>query len=58
MKEILKIQDKEQKAELFDELRKEYPIRREFYNYKVKLDENYSEYARLKKDLAYIGFQS
>ncbi len=58
MKEILRIQDKEQRAGFFDKLRKEYPIRREFYNYKVKLDENYSEYTRLKKDLADMGFQS
>ena len=57
MKEILKLSSDEQGA-FFDSLRKEYPIRREFSNYKVILDESYPQYQRLESTLGILGFNT
>jgi erythronate-4-phosphate dehydrogenase len=37
LRKILKIRDREERGRIFDRLRKEYPARREFTNYRVKL---------------------
>ena len=57
IRKMSRIDEPEQRAELFDQLRKEYHARREFHNYKVKLNKRHSFYERLKKDLKIHGFE-
>jgi hypothetical protein len=53
MREILQVPEP-QRGAFFDQLRKEYPVRREFQNTVVKLPGNAASLAR---KLAGIGFQ-
>jgi erythronate-4-phosphate dehydrogenase len=59
MREILRLPEKE-RGEMFDRLRKEYPVRREFQNTKVKIADSGQRAADSKKifkKLKGIGFQ-
>lgn len=53
LRNILKICAREERGRYFDGLRKEYPVRREFFNYKVKLSAPDTDLARKIKILGF-----
>ena len=53
----LELNTSEERSKYFDKLRKEYPIRREFYNYTVSLDKKKPFYDRLSQDIQTLGFK-
>jgi len=55
MKKMLKLKNPVQRTQYFDKLRKEYPIRREFYNYMVSLPDQNHE---IRNILDILGFCS
>lgn len=57
LKKILEFEDDEKRREWFQQLRKEYPVRREFYNYIVSLSSDHPHYERLSYDLPILGFK-
>ncbi len=54
LRKLILINDKEKRGKFFDDLRKNYPVRREFFNYKIIEKDKIPE--EWKRDLKILGF--
>jgi len=57
MKQIVTSGDSAMTGDIFDRLRRDYPDRREFFNYRIALDRKCEFYDRLVRDLPVLGFR-